>query len=62
MDCKQRDFVRLVNNQAVITCFATLHNVGAFETPLLVDLDYNYIKSFTKQVKIVRTPGTTVIS
>jgi hypothetical protein len=62
LDCKPRDFVRLVNNQAVITCFATLPNVGAFETPLLVDLDYNYIKSFTKQVKIVRTPGTTVIS
>ncbi len=61
LDCKPRDFIRLNNNQGVIVCSATLPNSGAFETPLLVDLDYNYIKSFTKQVKIVRTPGTEII-
>ncbi|MEK6938900.1 MAG: hypothetical protein AABX04_07710 [Nanoarchaeota archaeon] len=62
LDCKPRDFVRLVNNNGIITCSVTLPNTGAFETPLLVDLDYNYIKSFTKTVKIIRTPGSQTLS
>jgi len=56
LDCKPRDFVRLVNNYGKIVCSAALPNSAAFETPLMIDLDYNYIQSFTKQVKIVRTP------
>ncbi|MFA6461629.1 MAG: hypothetical protein WCV90_05125 [Candidatus Woesearchaeota archaeon] len=56
LDCKPRDFVRLVNNFGKIVCSATLPNTAAFETPLMVDLDYNYIQSFTRQIKIVRTP------
>ena len=29
---------------------------AAFETPLLVTLDYNYIESFRKPIRIIQTP------
>ncbi len=58
IDCKPYGSVRLVNNNAKIICTAPVDGSVAYETPLLIDLDYNYIQSQQKSVKIVRTPGT----
>jgi len=56
-DCKPRDgFVRLYNNQGKITCSFDIFGSSAYVTPLLIDLDYNYVQSFKKNVKIIRTP------
>ena len=57
IDCKPHDgFVRLHNEQGKIVCSFNVFGASAFETPLLVDLDYGYIASQTKKVKIIRTP------
>lgn len=57
IDCKPRDgFVRLVNNQGKIVCQFSIPGASAYETPLLVDLDYSYIQSYQKPVKIIKTP------
>ncbi len=58
IDCKPYGFIRLVNGQGKIVCSAPVDGTTAYETPLLIDLDYNYIQSFKQLVKIVRTPGT----
>ena len=50
--------VRLTNNQGKIVCSFSINSPSAFETPLFIDLDYSYIKSFQQPIKIVRTPGT----
>jgi len=56
-DCKPRDgFVRLYNNQGKITCSFDIFGSSAYVTPLLIDMDYNYVQSFKKNVKIIRTP------
>ncbi len=57
LNCKPLDgFVRLNNNNGKIVCSTEIPSTYAYETPLSITLDYNYIKSFTKQVKIVDTP------
>ncbi len=56
VDCRPRDTIRLTNNNAKIICTFTIDGPSAFETPLMIDLEYNYIDSFTKQIQIVRTP------
>jgi hypothetical protein len=57
INCNPTDgFVRLVNGQGKIVCNFNVHGNTAFETPLLVDLNYGYKDSISKQVKIVRTP------
>ncbi len=58
IDCKPYQFVRLVNNNAKIVCTSPVTGASAYETPLLIDLDYNFIQSLQKPIKIVRTPGT----
>ncbi len=58
LDCKPYQFIRLVNNNAKIVCSTPVSGTTAYETPLLIDLDYNFIQSLQKSVKIVRTPGT----
>ena len=58
IDCKPYQFVRLVNNNAKIVCTTPVNGASAYETPLLIDLDYNFIQSMQKPIKIVRTPGT----
>jgi hypothetical protein len=56
-DCKPRDgYVRLNNNNGKIVCTFGLHGGSAYKAPLLIDLDYNYMKSIKKQVKIISTP------
>lgn len=57
INCKPNDgFVRLVNNQGKIICSFSIPGATPFETLLLVDLDYGYMQSQQKAVKIVRTP------
>lgn len=57
IDCKPRDgFVRLNNGNGKIVCSFNIHGTSSFTTPLLIDLDYNYVNSFTKPIKIIKTP------
>jgi len=58
IDCKPRDgFVRLTNGRGKIVCSFNIHGSGAYETPLMVDLDYNYIESSQLPLRIVKTPS-----
>ena len=58
IDCKPRDgVVRLNNNQGKVVCQFDIPGASAFDTPLMITLDYNYIQSFTRPLKIVKTPG-----
>lgn len=57
VDCKPRDgFVKLNNNVGKIICTFNIPGASAYQTPLTIDLDYSYIQSFTRPVKIVKTP------
>ncbi len=56
-NCKPLDgFVRLVNGQGKIICSFKIPETTAYETPLLIDLDYSYIDSIQRKVQIVKTP------
>jgi len=58
LSCKPTDgYVRLTGNSGKIICSATIPDTAAYETPLKIDLDYNYMTSFTKTIKIVKTPN-----
>ncbi len=58
LDCKPRDgLVRLTNGMGKLVCQFDIPGASAFETPLTVNLNYNYIQSFQKQIQIVKTPG-----
>jgi len=58
ISCKPKDgYVRLVNNVGKIICSFNIGNTQSYETPLMIDLDYNYMQSLRKTVKIVKTPG-----
>jgi len=57
INCKPQDgFVRLTNNEGKIVCTFSIPGTSAFETPLLVDLDYSYVESMQRSVRIVQTP------
>lgn len=57
VDCKPRDgFVRLNNGQGKVICSFNIPGTSAYETPLLIDLDYSYIQSTQKSLKIIKTP------
>ncbi|MDO8511002.1 MAG: hypothetical protein Q7S55_02450 [Nanoarchaeota archaeon] len=57
VNCKPQDgFVRLSNGQGKVICTFDIPGSSAFETPLLIDLDYSYTDSFQKSVRIVKTP------
>ncbi|HLD40476.1 MAG TPA: hypothetical protein VJB13_05040 [Candidatus Nanoarchaeia archaeon] len=57
VNCKPQDgFVRLSNGQGKIICTFDIPGASAFETPLLIDLDYSYAQSIQKSVRIIRTP------
>lgn len=57
INCKPQDgFVRLVNGQGKIICSFNIPGAAAFETLLLVDLDYSYMDSQQKSVRIIKTP------
>lgn len=58
LDCKPRDgIVRLNNGQGKIICEYDIPGGSAFETLLQVELDYAYMQSYSKQIKIIATPG-----
>ncbi len=57
IDCKPLDgIVRMNNGRGKIVCSFDIAGGSAFETPLLINLDYAYIQSFAKPVKIIKTP------
>lgn len=57
INCKPLDgFVRLTNGQGKIICSFDIPGTSAFDTPLLIDLDYSYSQSFKKPVRIIQTP------
>ncbi len=57
-DCKPHDgFVRLNNNQGKIICSYNIAGTSTYETPLIVDLDYNYIQSSKRSLRIIKTPS-----
>ena len=56
-DCKpQNGLVQLHNGQGKILCKFNVPGAVAYETPLSVDLDYNYLQSYDKPIQIVKTP------
>jgi len=58
IDCKPMDgLVRLSNNQGKVVCSFDIGNAPAYETPLMIRLDYNYMQSLLQPVKIIKTPG-----
>jgi hypothetical protein len=55
--CNPRDgIVRLNNGRGKIVCSFDIPGTVAYETPLIVDLDYSYMDSISKQVKVIKTP------
>ena len=59
IDCSPRDgLVRLSNNNGKIICRFDVPGSGAYETPLQISLQYGYVKSIIKPLKIIKTPGS----
>ena len=57
LNCRPTDgYVRLNNDQGKIICDYESQQHAAFETPLMIELEYNYIDSFAKTIKIIETP------
>ena len=57
INCKPQDgFVRLTNGGGKIICTFSIPGTSAFETPLSIDLDYSYVQSMQKSIRIVHTP------
>ena len=58
ISCKPTNrYVRLTNNVGKIICSFNIGNTPAYETPLMVDLDYNYMQYLKKPIEIIKTPG-----
>lgn len=58
ISCKPEDrYVRLTNNVGKIICSFNVGNTAAYETPLMIDLDYNYMQYLKQQIQIIKTPG-----
>ena len=56
-NCNPRDnIVRLSNGRGKIICSFDIPGTTAYETPILVDLNYGYMQSTSKPIKIIRTP------
>lgn len=57
VDCKPRDrTAKLYNNQAKIICTFNIPGTVAYTTPLQITLQYSYMQSQTKPIRIVATP------
>lgn len=55
--CNPRDgLVRLSNGRGKIICSFDVPGTNAYETPVLINLDYNYLDSISKQVRVIKTP------
>lgn len=56
-NCNPQDnLVRLSNGRGKIVCSFDVPGTSAYETPLLIDLNYGYIDSISKSLNIIRTP------
>jgi hypothetical protein len=56
--CTPKDFIsRLTNGRGKIVCTFDIGNTQAYETPLRIELNYNYMQSIRKSVEIIRTPN-----
>jgi hypothetical protein len=49
--------VRLNNDRGKIVCTFSIPGTLSYETPLQINLQYSYIDSQTKNVRIIKTPG-----
>jgi hypothetical protein len=55
--CTPQDYmVRLTDNDGKIFCTFDVDNTQAYETPLKIELSYNYMESISKQTEIIKTP------
>jgi len=50
------NMVRLVDGRGKIFCTFNIGNVPAYETPLNIELNYNYLQSISKKIEIIKTP------
>lgn len=58
ISCKPSDrLVRLVNNQGKIVCSFNIPAMAAYETPLRITLDYNYLQSYQQPIRVIKTPS-----
>lgn len=58
ISCSPQDFlVRMKDGRGKIVCTFDVGNTRAYETPLRVELNYNYMQSIQTPVEIIRTPG-----
>lgn len=54
--CGPAQFISLTNGQGFIKCRFMLENdIQAFQTPLVMDLQYTYVDSYTYPIKITRS-------
>ncbi|MBU1111766.1 MAG: hypothetical protein ABIG93_03740 [archaeon] len=55
--CTPSDWlVRMSNDAGKIICSFRINGATAFETPLQITLDYNYIENLQKSIQIIETP------
>jgi len=55
--CTPQDGVaRITNGKGKIFCTFSIGNTAAYETPLQIKLNYNYLQSISKKIDIIRTP------
>ena len=58
VSCSPQDFlVRMKDGRGKIVCTFDVGNTRAYETPLRIELNYNYMQSIRTPVEIIRTPG-----
>lgn len=48
--------VRLVDDRGLIICTFRISGESAYETPLRIELDYNYLDSISQRIDIIKTP------
>ena len=55
--CTPSDYmVRLSNNKGKIFCTFKTSSTTAYESPLQIELNYNYLQSVSKKIDVIRTP------
>jgi hypothetical protein len=57
VQCTPSDWtVRMNNGAGKIICSFSINEAMAYETPLMITLDYNYIENIQKNIQIIDTP------
>lgn len=58
IQCSPKDYlVRMSNDRGKIVCTFDVGSTQAYETPLRIELGYNYMQSVQRSVEIIRTPS-----